>query len=568
MKKKIKSALISVWDKEGLSEVVEKLDSMGVKIFSTGGTYDFIMELGIPVTSVEELTGQAEILGGRVKTLHPKVFGGILYQRDSKSDKKDVQANGISAIDLVVVDLYPFEKTVENFENDGLSDGDVIEKIDIGGVSLIRAAAKNHKDVLVIGHKDQYGLLMQVLENGGSTDFDERREFAIDAFNITSNYDAEIFKYLLGTEDVVDRSDLDPSQFGMPNLQSGLSLSVNKDDNGTNDLIVAWQAFGCRPNRLLIQNTYSTKLFNKALSDLIIEKNVFTEVVPDSDELIINDRIFAKLDEGCFISYVVVDRNMDNSFIDSVLFFYSDGYSRVQEFVELLNECLLDFEEDSDNKLNTITLTQNGLEIEPINFHEVDLDNIDLHYSAETFSMVEKAIKKIKKSDRGLTLLYGERGTGKTTMINHLASKLDRIVIFIPNNMIEHTVNNPDFRRFLKRFEKPIIVIDDCELLLNEMYNKSNLTTTNLVQMVDGFLASTMDVNIVAIFNTEKEDEIDHNLLDCNSLIDSVEFTRLSSEEANELSKHMDSGKKYKTATRVVDVINKRQSHDSASFGF
>ena len=564
MKKKIKSALISVWNKDGLESVVRKLDELGVKIYSTGGTYDFIDALGVPVTSVEEMTGQPEMLGGRVKTLHPKVFGGILFQRSSKSDKIDIVTNGIPAIDLVIVDLYPFEDTVASMENDGLTDADAIEKIDIGGVSLIRAAAKNHKDVVVIGHKDQYGLLMQVLDKGTSTSFEERREFAIDAFNITSNYDAEIFKYLLG-DGAMDLSELDiqPSQ-----SQGGLTLNVTKDDYSLNDFMIAWSKFGNRPNRVLIQNTYSTKLFNKTLSDLILEKNVFTEIIPDSEEMIVNDRIFAKLDDECYISYVVIDRNMDNSFIDSVLFLYNDGFEKIQEYVELLNECLLDFEEDSDNKLNTITLSQTGLELEPINFHDVDMDNMDNHYSADTFSKVEKAIKKIKKSDRGLTILFGERGTGKTTIINHIASKLDRIVIFIPNNMIEHTINNPDFRRFLKRYDKPILVIDDCELLLNEMYNKSNLTTTNLVQMVDGFLASTIDVNIITIFNTENEEDIDHNLLDCNSLVSLVEFSRLSAEESTDLSKHLGGGKKYKSETRVVDVVHKRISEGTTSIGF
>lgn len=565
MKKKIKSALISVYDKTGIDQVVTKLDELGVKIYSTGGTYDLINSMGIPVTSVEDLTGQPEILGGRVKTLHPKVFGGILYQRSSKSDKKDVTANGIQAIDLVIVDLYPFEDTVANFENDGLSDADAIEKIDIGGVSLIRAAAKNHNDVLVIGHKDQYGLLMQVLEKGGTTEFDERREFAIDAFNITSNYDAEIFKYLLGS-DALDGSDL--SEFVQNPQQAGLSLNVSKDDYGLNDFLVCWDKFGSRPNRVLIQNTYSTKLFNKVMSDLILDKNVFTEIIPDSDEMIVNDRVFAKLDESCYISYVIVDRNMDNSFIDSVLFFYASGYERIQDFVDLLNDCLLDFEENSDNKLNTITLTQTGLEIEPINMHEVDMENLDVFYSSNTFSSIEKAIKKIKKADRGMTVFYGERGTGKTTIINHLASKLDRIVIFVPNNMIDHTVNNPEFRRFLKRYDKPLLVIDDCELVLNEMYNKSNVTTNNLVQMVDGFLAGTVDVNVVAIFNTDCEDDIDHNLLDCNNLVDIVEFSRLSSEEANDLSKHIESSKKYKSDTRMLDVLRKRVSDKSGAIGF
>lgn len=565
MKKKIKSALISVWDKSGLEEVVKTLDELGVEIYSTGGTYNFITDLGIPVTSVEDVTGQPEILDGRVKTLHPNVFGGILYKRSSKSDKKQISDMGIPSIDLVIVDLYPFEQTVLNMQNDGLSDEDVIEKIDIGGVSLIRAAAKNHKDVLVIGHKDQYGLLMNILKSGGKTEFEERREFAIDAFNITSNYDVDVFKYLLG--DVSENiDDLIGNELYESN-NSSVSINVTNDDSSTNDFLICWEKFGSRPNRLLIQNTYSSKLFNSALSDFISEKNVYTEVVPDSEELIINDQIFAKLDDGCYVSYVVVDRNMDNSFIDGVLFLYSDGFDGVQKYIDLLNECLIDFEEDSDNKLNTITLSQNGLEIEPINFHDIDMENIDNYYSSDTFKSTEKVIKKIKKKERGLTILYGDRGTGKTTMINYVATKLDRIVIFIPNNMIDHTINNPEFRKFLKRYDKPILVIDDCELILNEIYNKSNLTTTNLLQMVDGFLASTVDVNVVLVFNTDDEDKIDHNLLECNNIIDVVEFTSLSVAEANDLSKLV-GGKKYKTDARMIDVINKNSVEEITNIGF
>jgi|688.fasta_scaffold69867_4 hypothetical protein len=564
MKKKIKSALISVWDKQGLEDVVVKLDSLGIDIYSTGGTYEFILNLGIPVTSVEEITGHPEILDGRVKTLHPNIFGGILYKRSSKLHKKQISDMSIPSIDLVIVDLYPFEQTVANMDNDGLTDDDAIEKIDIGGVSLIRAAAKNHKDVIVIGHKDQYGLLMNVLENGASTQFEERREFAIDAFNITSNYDAEVFKYLLGSEGVDDIG----ASFGLQNVASGITLNVTEDDNGTNDFLVSWEKFGTRPNRVLIQNTYSTKLFNTVMSDLILEKNVYTEILPDSEELIINDRVFAKLDDSCYISYVVVDRNMDNSFIDGVLFLYAPGFDGIQSYVDLLNECLLDFEEDSDNKLNTVTLSANGLEIEPINFHNVDLEGIDLYYPKSTFTELEKAVRSIKKADKGLTILYGDRGTGKTTIINHIASKLDRIVIFIPNNMIEHTINNPEFRRFLKRYEKPIIVIDDCELVLNEIYNKSNITTTNLMQMVEGFLASTLDVNVITIFNTDSEDKIDHNLLECNNLIDVIEFGCLSKEEATDLSKQLGHSKKYKSPTRLVDVINKRKSDSMVGIGF
>lgn len=560
MTKNISTALISVYDKTGLEEVVTRLVDLGVIIYSTGGTYDFIKKLNYPVVSVDSLTEFPEILGGRVKTLHPKVFGGILNQRDSKSDQKEIKKHKIPEIDLVIVDLYPFADTVND---ETKSHEDIIEKIDIGGISLLRAAGKNYKDVIVIASKDQYPLLLEVIKEGAS-ELEEREEFAIDAFNITSNYDAEIFKYLLdGNLNVPEGA----GYFGAPQSQSGLSINISKDDHNLNDFLLCWEKFGQRPNRIVIHNTYSSKLFNKAINDFILDKNVFTEVIPDSEELIINDKMFVKLDEDCYLSYIVADRSMDNSFIDSITFYFNNGYDKVQDFVDLLNECVLDFCEDDSNKLNTISLSQNGLELEPVNFHNIDLENIEVFYNEQTFKQVEKTIKKIKKSDKGLTILYGERGTGKTSIINHLATKLDRMIVFIPNNMIEHTINNPEFRRFIKKYEKPIIVLDDCEMLFNDMY-KSNPITNNILQMVDGFLADTMNVNIIALFNTDTEDDIEEELLDCNSLIDVIEFELLSVDESNELAKHLESSKKYKNKTRVIDIIKKRASNESSKIGF
>lgn len=193
--KQISSALVSVYSKDGLDRIVKKLNELGVTLYSTGGTYDFIEGLGLPVTAVEELTSYPSILGGRVKTLHPKVFGGILGRRDQQGDMAQLEEYEIPEIDLVIVDLYPFEDTVRS----GAEDHDIIEKIDIGGISLIRAAAKNHKDVLVVASMDQYESLLSLLEKGnGTSSSGERRAFATEAFNVSSHYDSEIFNYFDG----------------------------------------------------------------------------------------------------------------------------------------------------------------------------------------------------------------------------------------------------------------------------------------------------------------------------------------------------------------------------------
>jgi len=192
MRKKIKSALISVFYKDKLDLIVKELDKLGVKIYSTGGTQSFIEGLGIKVTAVEDLTSYPSILGGRVKTLHPKVFGGILGRRDNASDQKEMAQYEIPEIDLVIVDLYPFEETVKA----GKGEEDIIEKIDIGGISLIRAAAKNFNDTIIVSTRNDYESLLALLqEKNGESDLDDRKRFAAKAFMTSSHYDTLIFNY-------------------------------------------------------------------------------------------------------------------------------------------------------------------------------------------------------------------------------------------------------------------------------------------------------------------------------------------------------------------------------------
>ena len=190
--KKAKGALISVFHKDGLEPIVRELHKNGVTIYSTGGTEKFINDLGIDVVAVEDLTTYPSILGGRVKTLHPKVFGGILSRRDFEGDIKQVEEFDIPSIDIVIVDLYPFEKTVAS----GAPEADIIEKIDIGGISLIRAAAKNFKDVLIVSEMNQYGEVFDILSSqDGGTTMAQRKSFASKAFNVSSHYDSAIFNY-------------------------------------------------------------------------------------------------------------------------------------------------------------------------------------------------------------------------------------------------------------------------------------------------------------------------------------------------------------------------------------
>ena len=201
--KTIQSALISVFSKEGLEPIVRLLNSQNVTLYSTGGTEDFIKNLGIPVVPIEDVTSYPSILGGRVKTLHPKVFGGILNRQDNESDVQQMEEFNIPQIDLVIVDLYPFEKTVAS----GATEADIIEKIDIGGISLIRAAAKNFKDTVIVASVDDYGTFLDLItKQNGATTLADRKLFASKAFHTSSHYDTAIFNYFNADETIYKES--------------------------------------------------------------------------------------------------------------------------------------------------------------------------------------------------------------------------------------------------------------------------------------------------------------------------------------------------------------------------
>lgn len=218
-RKKIRRALVSVYHKEGLDQLLTLLGKEGVEIVSTGGTYDYVTSLGLPCVKVEDRTGLPSILGGRVKTLHPVVFGGILTRRGSEQDDKDCRRFDIDPIDLVIVDLYPFEDTVAG----GASHEEIIEKIDIGGISLIRAAAKNYKDVVIIPSSRHYSRLTEVLQSQeGETTLEQRRDFARAAFEVSSSYDTAIHNYFLS----LDPETAEAGETLLP--KDGISISMDQ----------------------------------------------------------------------------------------------------------------------------------------------------------------------------------------------------------------------------------------------------------------------------------------------------------------------------------------------------
>ena len=227
-KKQILSALISVFDKTGLDPIIHKLNSYGVTLYSTGGTEKFIRDLGYDVIAVEDLTGYPSILGGRVKTLHPKVFGGILNRQEISDDQTALEQFEIPQIDLVIVDLYPFEDTVAA----GGSEQEIVEKIDIGGIALIRAAAKNFMDTFCVSDKEDYYDFMDILtESNGAPNIEQRKRYSVKAFQTSSHYDAAIFNYFNQEEEVLKLSVKDPKtlRYGENPHQKGQFFGLLSD---------------------------------------------------------------------------------------------------------------------------------------------------------------------------------------------------------------------------------------------------------------------------------------------------------------------------------------------------
>lgn len=350
---------------------------------------------------------------------------------------------------------------------------------------------------------------------------------------------------------------------------SNLNININKDDNELNDFLFCYDKFNSRPNKIVIHNNYSTSLFVQVISEYSTLVNKVTEVIPNEEVLIMNEKVFAKVDNDIYLSYIIIDKNTENSIVSEVTFFFSnvDHTEKIQSIVEELNLCLLNFSEETSNNLNTIVTGQNGIEIEPIET-QIDLECFDLYYSKNNSKQVNKLIKEIKKSEKGLSILYGERGTGKTSVVKYIASKVDRIVIFIPNTLIESTINNSEFRKFLKRFDRPIVVIDDCEMIFNDLFNKSNIFSNNLLQMIDGLLSDSIQVNVITLFNVDSDDEIDHGLLECNNLIKKIKFEYLSEDESKELSEHLGHKRKFKNKSKLIDIIKNRENSRNFEIGF
>ena len=353
----------------------------------------------------------------------------------------------------------------------------------------------------------------------------------------------------------------------MQTKKNNLKININKDDSGLNDFLYLWDIFKTRPNKVLIHGTFDFKE-TESFFDQYEKVNKFTEIICLEIDDIINDKVLLKSTESIYISYIAVDKLTESAVISDITIYYSssEDADEVNEIIKSLSEYqVIDDSEDRHN-LNVVSLSNNSIELEEIKYDDIDIDNIEEYYSKQTFKDLSKWLKKSKKQQSGLSILYGKRGTGKSSAIKYLATKLDSNLIFVPNNLVDLTINSSDFSKFLRKHENPILILDDCEMIFNEFFTKSNIIVNNLIQLVDGLLSNKL--SIITIFNVEDKSEIDHNLIECNNLIDIIEFTDLSNSEANQLSELLGYKQKHKNDIRLLDLIKNNKSDNKKRLGF
>jgi len=326
--------------------------------------------------------------------------------------------------------------------------------------------------------------------------------------------------------------------------KNNLNININKEDFTLNDYLYAWDFFGERPNKINLYQTIDNNLFEKFLSEFIVlEDSVFIEVFPSIDGNLINKKFFLKLNNNAFLSYTHFDSEMEESIVTNIYLIYNqNGKEFINEFLKSIYK--LDEStklENSEKNINTysVSIGSGGFEEKSIGFLEADIKNIDLYYNDQTLKKVNKLCKSIKKNKKGLSIIHGERGTGKSSLIKYLSKKIDKKFIFIPCSMFESTIINPDFRNFLDKNPDSIIILDDSDIYFSEIYSKSNIFTNNILQLVDGLDSDYLKLNIIAILNVSNVNEIDHILMSCNNIIDIISVEELEVDKIKDLNKYL-----------------------------
>jgi hypothetical protein len=346
-----------------------------------------------------------------------------------------------------------------------------------------------------------------------------------------------------------------------------MKINYTSDSKETNWFLFCLDKFGKLPNTFILHDMFVGVDFIQSMKSE--EVNSVIELL-DSEEKIINQKSLHKISDSIYISFIELEKNTDEFFVTEVVFYYSEksDLEKINSLIDTLNSVKIEedfFEEPKKSKLNIISVSPDKLFLQPIDLNIEDKVSPEEKYSQEVIKNVKKLKKKIKNSKKGLSIFYGERGLGKTEMVKHLISELDKTSIFIPSNSLDLTINNPDFKKLINK--DTLLIIDDCEFFSNVQISKMNFITNNILQLVDGILSDVLDLHIILIFNEESLDEIDENILDCNNLIEVIEFKEIDVDLSNELSKTFGFNKKYKTPQRLVDVVNRRSCGSKIKMG-
>ena len=341
-------------------------------------------------------------------------------------------------------------------------------------------------------------------------------------------------------------------------------IKYNSEDSDLNDFIYCSEVIGERPSKLVISANFKTKEFTELFKE-VKYLNTLTEASEDVEGFLINEKNLVQLKDNVFMSFTHMDKLMEGLITNIIIYYKTDSYSDIETFISDLQN--ITFKPEIDEiKITCASLTPNGLDLEPMELMLADYDNVESFINDDTFKSINKLSKKINKSEKGLSIIYGKRGSGKTTILNWIASKSNKSVIFIPLSTIDATINNPNFKSFLMKNDGSLLIIDDCEIFNSEI--KSNIVFANILQMIDGFNSDDLMVNVLLSFNLETEEEIDADLLECNNLVNIIKFDSLKKSKANKLCKQL--GIDYKVSEPILlnDLIKQRFEDTKVNIGY
>jgi hypothetical protein len=355
---------------------------------------------------------------------------------------------------------------------------------------------------------------------------------------------------------------------------SKMNLTINKDDMEINDYLYCWSEMGERPNKTIFHSFFDPEEFLLFLEKYTPKKmSDFSDIMPNGDIPIVNQRSLFKVEDGFYVAFTIFDKLSDEKMIGDVSLIYNESNSqKLDEWIDGLNNIVESEGEEDGEVMNvrttTISLSQNGFELNHLNLPIIELEQIDNFFSEETINRTERLIKQIRKGESGLTVLWNERGYGKTTLANYIISEVENTVIYVPLNMIELTISSPDFSKFLKQRKNVILVIDDAEIHFSEMFSKSSFYTGNLLQLVDGFGSKDSNLNIILILNNKNLNEIDPNLLKCNNILDVIKVEQSIEQKSKDLVTSTHNSNKSLNGKRNNLYSKNRFSKNVNGFGY